>query len=243
MCATCGCTDLDEPGPLSHDHDHDHGRTVTLQQKILAKNDDLAQHNRQWLRARGVLAVNLMSSPGSGKTTLLERTSRDLAGKLALSVVEGDQETALDAGRIRAAGCEVVQINTGAGCHLDAAMVAGALRTLDPAPASVVVIENVGNLVCPALFDLGETARVVLASVTEGTDKPLKYPQMFRTADLVVITKTDLGPYVNFDVAQFGTCIGQISPQATMISLSAVSGSGLPSWYDWLTSMVPAATR
>ncbi len=251
MCATCGCTDLDEPGPLSSDHDHGHdhgpagghGRTVTLQQKILAKNDDLAQHNRQWLRARGVLAVNLMSSPGSGKTTLLERTSRDLAGKLALSVVEGDQETALDAGRIRAAGCEVVQINTGAGCHLDAAMVAGALRTLDPAPASVVVIENVGNLVCPALFDLGETARVVLASVTEGTDKPLKYPQMFRSADLVVITKTDLGPYVDFDLAKFGEYIGQVSPQATMISLSAVSGSGLPPWYDWLTSMVPAAAR
>jgi len=246
MCATCGCSDLDEPGPLSHDHhdhDHDHDRTVTLQQKILAKNDDLAQRNREWLRERGVLAINLMSSPGSGKTTLLERTGRDLAGKLALSVVEGDQETALDADRIRTAGCEVVQINTGAGCHLDAAMVAGALRTLVPAPGSVVVIENVGNLVCPALFDLGETARVVLASVTEGTDKPLKYPQMFRSADLVVITKTDLGPYVNFDVAQFGEYIAQINPQATMISLSAVSGSGLPSWYDWLTSLVPAAAR
>ncbi len=249
MCATCGCTDLDEPGPLSHehdddhDHDHDHGRTVTLQQKILAKNDDLAQHNREWLRERGVLAINLMSSPGSGKTTLLERTGRDLAGKLALAVVEGDQETALDADRIRMAGCEVVQINTGAGCHLDAAMVAGALRTLDPAPGSVVVIENVGNLVCPALFDLGETARVVLASVTEGTDKPLKYPQMFRSADLVVITKTDLGPYVDFHLAQFGSYIGQVSPQATMISLSAVSGSGLPSWYDWLTSLVPAPAR
>jgi len=245
MCATCGCTDLDEPGPLSHDHDHehDHGRTVTLQQKILAKNDDLAQHNREWLRERGVLAINLMSSPGSGKTTLLERSGRDLAGKLALSVVEGDQETALDADRIRTVGCEVVQINTGAGCHLDADMVAGALRTLAPAPGSVVVIENVGNLVCPALFDLGETARVVLASVTEGTDKPLKYPQMFRSADLVLITKTDLGPYVDFDVAQFGEYIGQVSPHATMISLSAVSGSGLPSWYDWLTSLVPAAAR
>ena len=119
-------------------------------------------------------------------------------------------------------------------------MVAGALRTLAPVPGSVAVIENVGNLVCPALFDLGETARVVLASVTEGTDKPLKYPQMFRSADLVVITKTDLGPYVNFDGAQFGEHLGQISPQATMISLSAVSGSGLPSWYDWLTSQVPA---
>ena len=254
MCATCGCTpELDEPGefgeldPLGHGHDHEHAhehqhddsRTVTLQQKILAKNDDLAQRNRQWLRERGILAVNLMSSPGSGKTTLLERTSQDLAGKLALSVVEGDQETALDADRIRAAGSEVVQINTGAGCHLDAAMVARALRTLDPPPGSAVVIENVGNLVCPALFDLGETARVVLASVTEGTDKPLKYPQMFRSADLVVITKADLGPYVNFDAARFGDYIGQVSPRAMMINLSAVTGSGTASWYDWLTSMIP----
>jgi hydrogenase nickel incorporation protein HypB len=266
MCATCGCTDdpgelgdLGQPGeldPLGHDHGHDHGhehdhghgheyphddgRTVTLQQKILAKNDDLAQRNREWLRKRGILAVNLMSSPGSGKTTLLERTSQDLAGKLALSVIEGDQETDLDADRIRIAGSEVVQINTGAGCHLDAAMVARALRTLDPAPGSAVIIENVGNLVCPALFDLGETARVVLASVTEGTDKPLKYPQMFRSADLVVITKTDLAPYVNFDVPQFGQFVGQVSPRAMMINLSAVTGSGTGCWYDWLTSMIPA---
>ena len=214
---------------------------MTLQQKILAKNDDLAQRNREWLRERGILAVNLMSSPGSGKTTLLERTSRDLSGKLALSVIEGDQETALDADRIRSAGCEVVQINTGAGCHLDAAMVARALRTLDPPAGSAVVIENVGNLVCPALFDLGETARVVLASVTEGTDKPLKYPQMFRRADLVVITKTDLGPYVDFDAARFGEYVGQVSPRAMMINLSAVTGgSGTACWYDWLTSMIPA---
>jgi len=254
MCATCGCTDelsglgeLGEPGLPDHEHGHDHGhphddgRTVTLQQKILAKNDDLAQRNREWLRERGILAVNLMSSPGSGKTTLLERTSRDLSGKLALSVIEGDQETALDADRIRSAGCEVVQINTGAGCHLDAAMVARALRTLDPPAGSAVVIENVGNLVCPALFDLGETARVVLASVTEGTDKPLKYPQMFRRADLVVITKTDLGPYVDFDAARFGEYVGQVSPRAMMINLSAVTGgSGTACWYDWLTGMIPA---
>ncbi|MGA2825753.1 MAG: hydrogenase nickel incorporation protein HypB [Streptosporangiaceae bacterium] len=236
MCATCGCT-VDEH---DHEHPHDDGRTVTLQQKILAKNDDLAQRNREWLRERGVLAINLMSSPGSGKTTLLERTSEDLAGKLALSVIEGDQETDLDADRIRSAGCEVVQINTGAGCHLDAAMVARALRTLDPPAGSAVVIENVGNLVCPALFDLGETARVVLASVTEGTDKPLKYPQMFRSADLVVITKTDLGPYVNFDPARFGEYVGQVSPRAIMISLSAVTGSGMASWSGWLAGMVPA---
>jgi hydrogenase nickel incorporation protein HypB len=263
MCATCGCTvDFDEPGDFGdpgelgglelpghgHDHGHDHGRehphddgrTVTLQQKILAKNDNLAQRNRDWLRERGILAINLMSSPGSGKTTLLERTSEDLAGKLALSVIEGDQETDLDADRIRSAGCEVVQINTGAGCHLDAAMVARALRTLDPPAGSAVVIENVGNLVCPALFDLGETARVVLASVTEGTDKPLKYPQMFRSADLVVVTKTDLGPYVNFDAARFGEYVGQVSPRAMTINLSAVTGSGMASWSDWLTSMVSA---
>ncbi len=224
-----------------HDHQHEHGddgRTVALQQKILAKNDDLAELNRDWLKERGILAVNLMSSPGSGKTTLLERAGRELAG-LAVSVIEGDQETSLDAGRIRAAGCQVVQINTGAGCHLDAAMVARALHTLDPPAGSAVIIENVGNLVCPALFDLGEAARVVLASVTEGTDKPLKYPQMFRRADLVVITKTDLMPYVDFDAVRCGEYIGQVSPQATMMHLSAVTGYGMDQWYDWLLSRSP----
>ena len=246
MCATCGCSteissghDHDPAHDHAHAHGHSHGEEITLEQKILAKNDDLARDNRAWLRERGILAVNLMSSPGSGKTTLLERSGRDLAGRLTLSVVEGDQETALDADRIRAAGCQVVQINTGAGCHLDAAMVGGALRTLDPPAGSAVVIENVGNLVCPALFDLGEAARVVLASVTEGTDKPLKYPQMFRSADLVVVTKTDLSPYVDFDIEQFGHYIGQVSPRAMMIQLSAMTGSGLPTWHDWLTSKVP----
>jgi hydrogenase nickel incorporation protein HypB len=246
MCATCGCSTLQdlqeaqEPHGHAHPHEHSHGEEITLEQKILAKNDGLAQQNRAWLRDRGVLAVNLMSSPGSGKTTLLERSGQDLAGRLALSVVEGDQETTLDADRIRAAGCQVVQINTGAGCHLDAAMVSTALRTLDPPPGSAVIIENVGNLVCPALFDLGEAARVVLASVTEGTDKPLKYPQMFRRADLVVVTKTDLAPYVNFDPAQFVTYIGQVSPRAQLIHLSALNAAGLPTWYDWLTAQVPA---
>src|ERR1700744_3880416 len=276
MCATCGCSPLQESGEPrsshesrethsshesreprsshesdlphqphgSHDHPHDHGHQqgeeITLEQKILAKNDDLARQNRAWLRERGILAVNLMSSPGSGKTTLLERSGRDLAGRLALAVIEGDQETALDADRIRAAGAQVVQINTGAGCPLDAAMVGRALRTLDPAPGSVVVIENVGNLVCPALFDLGEAARVVLASVTEGTDKPLKYPQMFRSAALVVVTKTDLVPYVDFDPAQFATYIGQVSPKSQLIQLSVVNGTGLPTWYDWLTAQIPA---
>jgi hydrogenase nickel incorporation protein HypB len=164
-------------GSREHEHEHEHGhgqghepgaagRTVELQQKILAKNDRLAQENRAWLTARGILAVNLMSSPGSGKTTLLERTARDAGARLGLAVIEGDQETTLDASRIEAAGCAVAQINTGAGCHLDASMIASALRALDPRPGSVLVIENVGNLVCPALFDLGEAARVVLSSVT-----------------------------------------------------------------------------
>jgi hydrogenase nickel incorporation protein HypB len=231
-----------EAHEASHDHQHEHdgdGRTVALQEKILAKNDGLAQRNREWLGERGIFAINLMSSPGSGKTTLLERAGQDLAGRLAVSVIEGDQETTLDAGRIRAAGCQVVQINTGAGCHLDAAMVGRALRTLDPPAGSAVVIENVGNLVCPALFDLGETARVVLASVTEGTDKPLKYPQMFSRADLVVITKTDLMPYVDFDAARCGEYIGQVSPHAMMIHLSAKTGYGLEQWYDWLLSRSP----
>jgi hydrogenase nickel incorporation protein HypB len=223
-----------EPG---HDHGHDHGpedRTVQIQQKILAKNDRLAEENRAWLTARGILAVNLMSSPGSGKTTLLERTARDAGAGLGLAVIEGDQETTLDASRIEAAGCAVAQINTGAGCHLDASMIASALRALDPRPGSVLVIENVGNLVCPALFDLGEAARVVLSSVTEGADKPVKYPQMFRGADLVLLTKVDLLPYVDFDTERHARDLKLISPQAQILPVSATAGDGLPAWYAWL---------
>jgi hydrogenase nickel incorporation protein HypB len=215
-------------------------RTVILQQKVLAKNDELAQRNREWLAKRGVLAVNLMSSPGAGKTTLLERTARELAGKLSLSVIEGDQETALDGHRIRAAGAAVVQINTGVGCHLDAAMVAEGLRALDPPGGSVVVIENVGNLVCPALFDLGEQARVVIASVTEGADKPAKYPNMFRQADLVLVNKIDLLPYVDFDVQSHEADLRGISPGALVVQVSATTGQGTQAWYDWLRRRTPA---
>jgi hydrogenase nickel incorporation protein HypB len=222
-----------------HEHSgHEHERTVELQQKVLAKNDRLAEANRDWLRRRGVLAVNLMSSPGAGKTTLLERTARDLAGQMAISVIEGDQAAALDATRVRAAGCRVVQINTGVGCHLDAEMVAEGLRVLDPPGGSVVVIENVGNLVCPALFDLGEQARVVLASVTEGADKPLKYPHMFRSADLVLVSKTDLLPYVDFDTRRHAADVGKTSPGALMLQLSATTGTGMQDWYDWLRRRV-----
>ena len=241
-----------EPDPghdgHSHDHDHDHvhvmdvpegGRTIELQQKVLAKNDDLAERNREWLRERGILAINLMSSPGSGKTTLLERTTRDLAGRMTLSVIEGDQETALDARRIQAAGSRVIQINTGVGCHLDAEMVAQGLRGLDPPSGSIVMIENVGNLVCPALFDLGEAARIVLASVTEGADKPAKYPHMFRQADLVLLNKTDLLPYVDFDVKQYMTDLRMAAPDALLLQMSATTGDGIQAWYDWLRRRIP----
>ncbi len=227
-----------------HIHQHDQQsqadeRTVQLQQKVLAKNDRLAQLNRDWLRQRGVLAINLMSSPGAGKTTLLERTARELSGKMAISVIEGDQAAMLDAERIRAVGCHVVQINTGAGCHLDAEMVAEGLRLLDPPGGSVVMIENVGNLVCPALFDLGEDARVVLASVAEGDDKPLKYPYMFRQADLVLVSKTDLLPYVNFDSKRHAADVRRTAPDALMLQVSATTGAGMNDWYAWLRRRTP----
>jgi len=250
-------TDLDAPGhghahPHPHQHgdgpgaDHDHDqrqpdphqdRMIQLEQQVLAKNDLLAERNRGWLEARETLAINLMSSPGSGKTTLLERTirdTRDTGGDLSISVIEGDQATLLDADRIKATGCRVIQVNTGAGCHLDADMVRRALRSLDPPVGSVVVVENVGNLVCPALFDLGETARVVVMSVTEGHDKPLKYPHMFRTADLVLLNKIDLLPYVDFDVDAFGLAVRNLRPGTHIQPVSASKGDGMDAWYDWL---------
>jgi hydrogenase nickel incorporation protein HypB len=250
MCATCGCDDevsvrvlgpqgVPEPShehehPHEHEHDHQPGRTVVLQQKVLAKNDSLAAENRAWLASQGILAVNLMSSPGAGKTTLLERTAQEAGAELGLAVIEGDQETTLDAARIEAAGCPVAQINTGAGCHLDASMVARGLRALKPRPGSLLVIENVGNLVCPALFDLGEAARVVISSVTEGADKPAKYPQMFRGADLVLLSKVDLLPYLDFDSVRHATDLARISPRTRLMPISARTGEGLPAWYDWL---------
>jgi hydrogenase nickel incorporation protein HypB len=242
MCATCGCGGS---GAVVHSHggpEHSHvlapgdDRTVILQQKILAKNDGIAERNRTFLADRGVVMVNLMSSPGAGKTTLLERTAAELAGRLRLGVIEGDQETALDAGRISAAGGAVVQVNTGAGCHLDAEMVAAALGELDPVAGSVVVVENVGNLVCPALFDLGEARRIVLASLPEGEDKPAKYPHMFRQADLVLISKVDLLPYLRFDLGRYEADLGRIAPAARVLKISAETGEGMADWYDWLSA-------
>jgi len=223
--------------PHEHGHEHPHelaARTISIEQDILAKNADLAQRNRRWLDEQRIVSVNLMSSPGSGKTTLLERTIRDLGERLPVSVIEGDQETTLDAERIRATGCRVVQINTGAGCHLDADMLARGLRELSPPSGSLLFVENVGNLVCPALFDLGERARVVVISVTEGDDKPLKYPHMFAAADVVVVNKTDLLPYVDFDVERCTEHARSVNPSVEVIAVSAAKGDGLDAWYSWL---------
>lgn len=214
---------------------HGEPATLDLELDVLAKNDALAARTRAWLAATGVTAVNLMSSPGSGKTTLLERTIRELGRPV--SVVEGDQETLLDAERIRAAGARAVQVNTGSGCHLDAEMLHSALEQLAPAPGSLVMVENVGNLVCPALFDLGEAARVVVISVTEGDDKPLKYPHMFAAADLVVVNKTDLLPYVDFDVAQLTANARRLRAGVPVLPLSARTGEGVAAWYDWIRAL------
>lgn len=225
-------------GAHEHPHTHPHGeqehRTIRLEQDILAKNNRLAERNRGWFEGREIFAVNLMSSPGAGKTTLLERTLRDLGGELAISVIEGDQETLRDAERIRAAGGRAVQINTGTGCHLDAEMLSRALRELDPPLKSVVMIENVGNLVCPALFDLGEGARVVIMSVTEGEDKPLKYPHMFRAADAMILSKADLLPHLEFDLQRCVEYARRVNPRLKLFQVSAARGTGLDSWYDWL---------
>ena len=222
-----------------HDHSHDHGgaphtHTIDLETAVLAKNDELAQANREWMAGRGIAAVNLMSSPGAGKTTLLERTIKENGAGRTIAVVEGDQETVYDAERIRAVGARAVQINTGSGCHLDATMVRRGLDTLEPDDGDLVVLENVGNLVCPALFDLGETKKVVIISVTEGDDKPLKYPHMFAAADLVVVNKTDLLPYVDFDVDRCEKDARSLNSRLEWMPLSARTGDGLDAWYGWL---------
>lgn len=226
-----------------HDHDHDHPhphdheratRTLAVEQDILHRNDLLAQRNRGWFEAKGILALNLVSSPGSGKTTLLERTIGDLGGEVPVAVIEGDQQTLRDADRIAAAGAPVIQVNTGHGCHLDAAMVRRAVGELAPADGSLLMIENVGNLVCPALFDLGEAAKVVIISVTEGDDKPLKYPTMFAAAGLCVINKIDLLPYVDFDPDRCEEAARGVNPGLEFLRVSATTGEGLDAWYAWL---------
>jgi hydrogenase nickel incorporation protein HypB len=212
-----------------------------IESRILAKNDAVAAKNRAWLSGREILAINLVSSPGSGKTTLLERTIADFPEPMALAVIEGDQATANDGERIRKAGAPVTQINTGSGCHLDAEMVARGLFELKPKVGSIVLIENVGNLVCPALFDLGERAKVVLFSVTEGEDKPLKYPYMFRAAEVILINKIDLLPHVDFSLETAMAHVRAVNPNAPVLQLSARTGEGMPSWYAWLESQAATA--
>ena len=218
-----------------HEHTHSHGKTVIeLEQDILQKNNLVAERDRGYFEAKGILALNLVSSPGSGKTSLLERTLTDLKDRRSISVIEGDQQTSNDADRIYATGAPVVQINTGKGCHLDSEMVNKALKELQPENDSLLFIENVGNLVCPSLFDLGEGARVVIISVTEGDDKPIKYPDMFHSSDLCIINKIDLLPYVQFDVEKTREYALRVNHHLQFIELSATTGQGMEQWYEWL---------
>ncbi|HHJ52209.1 MAG TPA: hydrogenase accessory protein HypB [Caldithrix abyssi] len=261
MCDTCGCgqsdpvmTILDEDGnskQIGHEHEHDHhdhnhgadqhhshehshGHDIEVEEDVLSRNNLLAERTRGFLEAKNVLALNLVSSPGSGKTTLLERTILDLKNEFPFAVIEGDQQTLNDAQRIQATGSKVIQINTGQGCHLDAHMVNHAVKSLNLKENSILLIENVGNLVCPALFDLGEQAKVVIISVTEGDDKPIKYPTMFQVSDLCVINKIDLLPYVDFDVQVMQDYARKVNPNIEFVQLSAKTGEGLDHWYAWL---------
>ena len=250
-----------------HDHAHEHGhgdegqlhygqgpahahapglsqsRMVQIERDILSKNAEYAEANRSRFAAQGTLALNLVSSPGSGKTTLLVETLKRLQGHFPLGVIEGDQQTSNDADRIRATGAPAIQVNTGKGCHLDAHMVGHALDHLEAAAQGVLFIENVGNLVCPAGFDLGEAHKVVILSATEGDDKPLKYPDMFHAADLMLLNKTDLLPYVDFDVERCIEYVRRINPDIRIIQLSARSGEGLDDWLAWIEEERAAALR
>lgn len=252
MCGTCGCGEDDHvtytmPGQPGHHHgdehhhhhgNHDHHHAVSkelqLEIDVLAKNNLKAEHNRGYFEALNILALNLVSSPGSGKTSLLEKTIKDIKKDLDFYIIEGDQQTSNDADRIHEAGAPVIQVNTGNGCHLDAEMVGTATKQLKPTSGSVLFIENVGNLVCPAMFDLGEGARVVVISTTEGDDKPIKYPTMFQTAQLCIINKTDLLPYVDFDVEKAKNYALQVNHHLEFIALSVKTGKGMELWYEWL---------
>ena len=261
MCGTCGCGGRDvliggkpavrasrsgarvfrKPTVLesaaehqTEDADTAQLRVIQVERDLLAKNDEYADENRRELAGRGVFALNLVSSPGSGKTTLLVKTISALDGALPLAVIEGDQQTENDAARIRAAGAPAIQINTGRGCHLDAQMTGQAMRRLALQDDSLLLIENVGNLVCPASFDLGEAHKVVILSVTEGEDKPLKYPDMFRAASLMLLNKCDLLPYLEFDAELAIEYAHRINPDLQVIRLSASNGEGMAAWLDWI---------
>ena len=258
MCIDCGCSAGDSK-IVGHTHDHDHShnhdhhhhenrlspahahapnlnpaRMVKIEQDILGKNNQYAQVNREYFRSHKIFTLNLVSSPGSGKTSLLTKTIELLKAELNINVIEGDQQTSNDAERIRATGVKAVQINTGKGCHLDAHGIGHALETLAPEDNSLLFIENVGNLVCPSAFDLGEAHKVVILSVTEGEDKPLKYPDMFAAADVMLLNKIDLLPHVDFDVAQCIDYARRVNPRIKVLQVSAKTGEGLELWLQWL---------
>ena len=261
MCTVCGCGEGEtriegqdhehephHPHEPDHGHHHDYGqgpahahapgisqaRMVQIEQDILGKNDEYARANRQRFARDGMLVLNLVSSPGSGKTSLLTATLQALKDEMPLAVIEGDQQTRNDAERIRATGVPALQINTGKGCHLDAHQVGHAVDHLAPQPGTLLFIENVGNLVCPAAFDLGEAHKIAILSVTEGEDKPIKYPDMFAAADLLLISKTDLMPHLDFDLERCIDYALQVNPGVQILSLSAQSGEGMSDWLDWL---------
>ncbi|MBC8525079.1 MAG: hydrogenase nickel incorporation protein HypB [Chlorobium phaeobacteroides] len=259
MCDTCGCSSgegaiIYKPGDASyhvhvgddgHDHSHSHessgesrtrDRQVIVEQDVLSQNNLLAERNRGYFEAKNVLAVNFLSSPGSGKTTLLEKTIPLIQVTCPVSVIEGDQQTTRDAERIQALDVPVLQVNTGTGCHLDALMVHRAVREMALEDHSLLCIENVGNLVCPALFDLGEAMKIVVISVTEGDDKPLKYPTMFLEADVCILNKTDLLPYVPFSAAKCRENAMKVNHHLEWFELSAATGEGVDAWIEWLQS-------
>lgn len=239
MCGICGCTeehDHNHPDATNTitSHHHPTSQTISIEQNILAKNNQFALENRRVFSEKKITAFNFMSSPGSGKTTLLTKTITKLKETINIAVVVGDQQTDYDARRLQASGVQAIQVNTGKVCHLDAHMVGHALDHLQLDKGSFLFIENIGNLVCPALFDLGETYKIVILSVTEGDNKPLKYPEMFRGADLMILTKTDLLPYVEFDINQSIEYATRINPSIKTLQVSATQGEGLTEWYQWL---------
>lgn len=217
-----------------HDHEHSDSRLIELELDVMRQNNLLAERNRGFFEAKNVFVINMVSSPGSGKTSLLESTINKLKGEIPFYVIEGDQQTMNDANRINATGAPVIQINTGNGCHLDAEMINKAVKQLNVEQNSFLIIENVGNLVCPALFNLGESKRVVVMSVTEGEDKPLKYPGMFYSSDICIINKTDLLPYVDFNIKKAKEYALQVNHHLQIFEVSAKTGEGMDAWYDWI---------
>ena len=264
MCGTCGCGSesngptILKPGEQPHKHTHEHNhdgihfhsheehthehthqhKVLEIEQDILQNNEVMAARNRGYFDAKNIFALNLVSSPGSGKTSILEKTLADLNAKIPFYVIEGDQQTLNDANRIDALKIPVIQINTGKGCHLESDMVYDAVKKLDLKNDSVLMIENVGNLVCPSMFDLGESKRVVIISVTEGEDKPIKYPDMFHTSDICIINKIDLLPYINVNVEKLKNYALQVNPKLEFFEVSATTGEGMEAWYNWLKKNV-----